>query len=396
MFICLVARAQRLDDSWLISAPNKLGIPEADLRHYATDGDLSLTSLIHLARHQFSQFGLPWRDYEFSKVLEAASKFNVQDTSPDLQHEFCALWNQIVLKAQNDNDRRMATWILGPIRNVYVALHEGTDAAPTQFSASNCDWDPVLYNPTSYPRSDVSSSSVPVPPHVVECPTDMPPLDDFHPRTAHPTPTGSLSIPVTSPDPATADVSHIIPRPTVTSATSTSTPLSSTSPPATIALQHNPDPLAPSDPRNHPSSTSSPMLDNTLPTGLSLTSHSSMTRSDPSLSFTECPRSAIVPNAPSASTGSTSAPDLGAAVKDDGSPKAGARKDEDIHSEPPSAICAIHVNTMATLDLPQPSPSPLSFTDTNPTIAGPSLRESNAECTGDLPLDPLHCPYDIV
>ncbi|KAH9009304.1 hypothetical protein EDB84DRAFT_1547383 [Lactarius hengduanensis] len=146
----------------------------------------------------------------------------------------------------------MATWILGPIRNVYIALHQGTDPAPTQFLASADDWD-VLRDPTSYPRCDVAShihdsssttlaravlhdddpplptsiaspdvppSSVPAAPHVVESLTDMPPLDDFHPRTAHKTTTESLSVPVTSPDPATADASDIIiPRPT--SATST-------------------------------------------------------------------------------------------------------------------------------------------------------------------------------
>ncbi|KAH9025200.1 hypothetical protein EDB84DRAFT_1505164 [Lactarius hengduanensis] len=247
----------------------------------------------------------------------------------------------------------MATYILRPIRNVYIAVHQGTNAAPTQFSASTGDRDVVLFDPTSYPRCDiaghihdtasttlaravlhdndpplptsvaspnVSSSSVPAPPHVVECPTDMPPLDDFQPRTAHKTTTGSLSIPVTSPDPVTADASGIIiPCATVTSATSTSTPpLSSTSPPAAVALQHNADPLAPSDPPNHPSSASSPMLDNTLPT--------------------ECPRSTIVPTAPSASTGPASAPDLGATAKDDGSRNPGSRKDRDIHSDPPSAI----------------------------------------------------------
>ncbi|KAH9025203.1 hypothetical protein EDB84DRAFT_1677948 [Lactarius hengduanensis] len=291
----------------------------------------------------------------------------------------------------------MATCILGPIRNVYIAFHQGTDSAPTQFSASTHYWDPVLYDPTSYPQCDVvshihdtapttsarsvlhdndaplptsvaspdvPSSSVSAPLHAVENLTDMPPLDDFHP---HQTATESLSIPVTSPDPATFDASGmIIHRPTVTSATSTSTPpLSSTSPPAAVALQRNADPLAPSDPPNHPSSASSPMLDNTLPT--------------------ECPpsRSAIVSTAPCASTGPASAPDLSTAAKDDGSPKPGARKDGDIHSEPPSAIRAIHANTMVTLHLPPLSPSPLSVADTETTIAGPSLHEPNAERTGD-------------
>ncbi|KAH9036003.1 hypothetical protein EDB83DRAFT_2318702 [Lactarius deliciosus] len=116
-----------------------------------------------------------------------------------------------------------------------------------------------------------------------------------------------------------------------------------------------------------------------------------MTQSDPPPSFTECHR---FPVTPSASTGPASAPDLGAAAEDDRSPKAGALKDRDIHSAPPSAIRVNYANTMATLDLPQPSPSLQSVIDMDPPIAGSSLRIPNAGRTGDL--DPLHSPYDIV
>jgi hypothetical protein len=37
-----------------------------------------------------------------------ASKFNAQDTSPELQHNFCGLWNQIVKDVRDHNDRYMA------------------------------------------------------------------------------------------------------------------------------------------------------------------------------------------------------------------------------------------------------------------------------------------------
>ncbi|KAH9034805.1 hypothetical protein EDB84DRAFT_1676119 [Lactarius hengduanensis] len=200
----------------------------------------------------------------------------------------------------------------------------------------------------------------------------MPTLDDFHPRTTHKTTTESLSIPVTSPDPATADASGIIiPRPT--SANSTSTPPPSSTSPTAVTLQHNADPLAPSDPPNRSSSASHPILGNT-----------------------ESHRSAVVPAAPSTSTGPSSAADLSATAKDDGSPKPGPGEDSerDVHPDTPSAIRAIHANNMAILALPPHSSSLQSGTDVNPTIAGPSLREPNAERTGDL--DPLHYPYDIV
>ncbi|KAH9035989.1 hypothetical protein EDB83DRAFT_2554515 [Lactarius deliciosus] len=203
----------------------------------------------------------------------------------------------------------------------------------------------------------------------------MPSLDYFHPQTTDKTATDGLSIPVTSPDPATADTfvtsGTSIPRPT--SATSTSTPpLFSTYPPAAVTLRHKTDPMAPSDPPNHPSLAPHPNFDITDPT--------------------ECHRSAVVPLGDL--TGPASAPELVAAAKDDGNPKAAGLKDRNIHSAHPSAIRAIQANTVATLDLPQPSPSLQSVTDMDSTIAGSSLHEPNTKRTGDL--DPLHCPYDIV
>jgi len=101
----IVAKAQRQDDSWFILASGELGAPETVLRDYAAHGDsLSLAVLIHITRQQFSHYWKQsWPEDGFLKVLEAASKFNVQDTLPELQHEFCALWNQIVLKVHNNN-----------------------------------------------------------------------------------------------------------------------------------------------------------------------------------------------------------------------------------------------------------------------------------------------------
>ena len=152
----IVARAQKRDDSWFMLASNALGIPEATLRDYTGDSP-SLAIFIHVVRQQFSHFHKSsWPKYEFSFVLEAASKFNVQDTSPGLQNDFCALWNQMVRKVQNDDDQRMAFQILGPIRNVYVALHQDTDCAPTRFSPSTGDWDDILWHPSSYPVCNVS------------------------------------------------------------------------------------------------------------------------------------------------------------------------------------------------------------------------------------------------
>ncbi len=150
----VIAGVQDRDDSWFILASKELGVTESVLRDYAAHGDsLSLAIFIHITRQEFSHFHKQsWPYYHFSEVLlEAGSKINTQDTSLELRHEFCSLWNQIVLKAQNKNDWMIAFYILGPIRNVYITLHRDTDSAPKHFSASTGDRDDILRDPSSYP-----------------------------------------------------------------------------------------------------------------------------------------------------------------------------------------------------------------------------------------------------
>ncbi|KAH8988626.1 hypothetical protein EDB92DRAFT_1871599 [Lactarius akahatsu] len=278
----------------------------------------------------------------------------------------------------------MAFEILGPIRNIYIALHRDTDSAPTRFSATTTDYDRILLRPSSYPscivpghhpgltphiRGDsafttfvhivhnntvpdpalLSSSETPsscTPPsfHVVKSLTAESPLDNFHPadRTA----IGSLRNPVTSPDPAIADairdvtsgitIFHPAPE------TLASFPLSS---PAAITLRHNPDLLMPSDPPSFLSSASSnPVLDNILSIGPLTSSLSPITRFDLSPSFPESHRSVMVTAHPSASPGPTSAPDSGATAEDDGIPKPGLCKGREVPN-PPSVNSAIHARS---------------------------------------------------
>ena len=163
----IIAGVKRHDDSWFVLASNELGIPESNLRYYAAHGDsLSLAILIHVTRQQFTNYQTrPWPKDEFWQVLEASSKFNVQDTSPELQHEFCALWNHIVLTAQNDHNQWMAWYTLGPIRNIYLTLHQDTDSYPTHFSASTTNYDRVLLEPSSYPSCNVPDHHPDTTPH---------------------------------------------------------------------------------------------------------------------------------------------------------------------------------------------------------------------------------------
>ena len=236
IFSIVVARVQQHDDAWFALASDQLGVQETVLRSHAARGDnLSLAILIYVTRKQFNHFGdSSWPSNTISGVLSAASKLNVQDTSPELQHKFCALWNRIVRRAQNNNNFKMSEHILRPIRHAYMRLHEGTNSAPTYFSAPTREDHDILDVPASYPLCNVTghghhgSSTTSLPPdshddpslsltslaslaappfplpapfHVDESLTTVPPHDNSHPIRQTPQ---SFRIPVTSPDPASA------------------------------------------------------------------------------------------------------------------------------------------------------------------------------------------------
>ncbi|KAN0140480.1 hypothetical protein V8E53_001689 [Lactarius tabidus] len=153
----IIARALPRNDSWFVLASSQLGVSESLLKDYAARGDsLSLVILIHVVRQQFAHFRKPsWPRYASSSVLTVASNFNVNDTSPELQHEFCALWNQIVNEVQDGDNRDMAFFILRRIRIVFLSLHQTTNAAPALFSTSTDDEDRILWEPSSYPVCNV-------------------------------------------------------------------------------------------------------------------------------------------------------------------------------------------------------------------------------------------------
>ena len=166
----IIVTRQPDDDSWYKLASNALGLPETSLRDYAAQGDsLSLVILIHFVHLQFTYFWKSyWRAYDFSFVLDEASNFDAKDTSPKLQHEFCALRNRIVNKVLGSNDWLMAYYILKPIGNVYLTLHQDTNSAPTQFPASTDDLDGIPWEPSLYPVCNVPDHRSDSTPHIHE------------------------------------------------------------------------------------------------------------------------------------------------------------------------------------------------------------------------------------
>ena len=149
------------DDRWTASAHDIYGLPEHILRGYISHGDDSVLLAIfnHAARHVLRTEPKKW------EMLASISKFDIRNTAPGLQHEFCSLWNDVVRGA----NRRLPSHLrlLVGIRHLYITLHEGTDATPTAFDASTGTWGlsrtdrMILYNPNSYPLCNIAAHRSP-------------------------------------------------------------------------------------------------------------------------------------------------------------------------------------------------------------------------------------------
>jgi hypothetical protein len=80
-------------------------------------------------------------------------------TASELQHEFCAFWNQLANVAHGPGASSMArsnaVHILSTILTVYIPLHEGTDSAAVASFAPTGRQDSALRLPASYPFCNV-------------------------------------------------------------------------------------------------------------------------------------------------------------------------------------------------------------------------------------------------
>ena len=146
------------DYRWTALVMDQLGVSKGVLREYLAHGDsVLIANLIHITRQFFpSYFG----EYDVIShtlvgILPSISKFDIQTTLPELQHDFCVLWNEIVSKARITGANNIPAYILILMRHIYITLHQGTDSAPTAFSASTGDYDDILLQPSSYPLCNI-------------------------------------------------------------------------------------------------------------------------------------------------------------------------------------------------------------------------------------------------
>ena len=160
----IIACVQERNDRWISLARDHLGIPEDVFQGYLAQGDSVLLANLILTTRLSLHAG--WASLSYI-VLQALSKFDIRNTLPELQHEFCALWNAIAQEAQNESPDRYTRQVdfLRMTRHLYIALHRGTDAALTAFSDSSPEGAARLYRPSSYPLCNIHSHR-PDSPHV--------------------------------------------------------------------------------------------------------------------------------------------------------------------------------------------------------------------------------------
>lgn len=167
----IVATAQERDNRWFELAMSQLGVSESVLRSYLDHGDsLLLANCISVCQqtiHAYSQHGWDRDVYSQSKTLETVSRLDIRSILPELRNDFCKLWNETVVSARDSSNHRTRTLsvnVLFHIRSIYIALHEGTSAAPTHFSTSTANVDPILMHPFSYPLCNIPNHSPDSPP----------------------------------------------------------------------------------------------------------------------------------------------------------------------------------------------------------------------------------------
>jgi len=144
----IVVGVRGRDNRWISLTKDEFGVPDRVLRDNIAQGDSALLSLlIHKTREAFRSGS--WTPF----ILNTLAQFDVCNTLPELQHEFCTLWNEIVREAWRGGADCTAVNILREIRHAYIGLHQGTDA----FSTHTNYYNPVLTRPQSYRFCNIPS-----------------------------------------------------------------------------------------------------------------------------------------------------------------------------------------------------------------------------------------------
>jgi hypothetical protein len=202
----IISNSER-NDRWFALVVDELGISRDVLRGYLAHGDsVLLANLIHITRQFFHSLLQHDLDLTVTRIalslLPSVSKFDILNTVPELQHDFCALWNEIVQQVRSSGaDVDSFIDILVEIRYLYAALH-GNDAALGYIFTPTTGHDDLLRQRTSYPFCMVPEHRSNLTTHIEEVSGNMigsyatgttttsPTLSESSPRDVHVTPYG--------------------------------------------------------------------------------------------------------------------------------------------------------------------------------------------------------------
>ena len=131
------------DHRWIQAMERQLGVSEAILQGYVQDGDsLLLANLIKSVRRLERRQLLPDQMKPVDDTLTSLSKFDARNTLPELQVDFCQLWDTTLSTAQQELGTYIGRRALSTLRRiigVYSALHPSTDVPPVAHQAIGDD-----------------------------------------------------------------------------------------------------------------------------------------------------------------------------------------------------------------------------------------------------------------
>ena len=154
----IISNAER-NDPWFTLAMDELGVSEDVLRSYLAHGDsVPLAVLIHFIRQVLHPLLRGDSDLagQSLRILPSVSKFDILNTFPELRHEFCALWNEIIRQVRKGGAHHgLFDQILVEIQHLYVALHP-VDAMPEDHIAFTAGCDDIPLQSASYPLCETA------------------------------------------------------------------------------------------------------------------------------------------------------------------------------------------------------------------------------------------------
>jgi Family of unknown function (DUF6535) len=143
----VISNVRERDENWYQLVSGQLNIPKPLLSRYLSHGDsILLVNLMSIVRRIVQAYSGS-SEHQQSDLVRAASKtlkfvckLDVEHTVPELQHDFCDLWNLLADRAEYDERprvKRITTVVLEHTRKLYDALHQGT---------SKCFSNGILYH----------------------------------------------------------------------------------------------------------------------------------------------------------------------------------------------------------------------------------------------------------